>query len=681
MSPAVVALAGNPNTGKTSLFNALTGSRRKVGNWPGVTVERKEGRLALREGDVTLVDLPGVYSLGASSVDEQIAADFLRNERPGAVVTVVDATNLERSLYLATQLRESGVPVVVALNMWDLAEKKGISVDIARLEALLGVDVVPTVATNGTGLDELRGKIASRLASARPEAARPGAARREEKPLALPYGDEVERSLAAIAKALPGGMTDNERRLLAIRTAEGDSGAVSGLPGAEAILALAASENARIEKALEYDLQTAVILKRWDFISGIVGQALRRDPATSSGTTWDERLDRIVTNRFLGLPLFLLVAWGVFQSVFAIGDAVADHLDGLLGSFGEAAAAQLAAWGAGATLTSLVRDGVIAGVGSVLVFAPHIFLFFFFLSILEDCGYMARGAFVMDRLLRALGLHGKSFIPMLLGFGCNVPSIMATRILERPRDRMITLLVLPFMSCAARLPVFLLFSGTFFGERAGTVVFSLYILGIAVAVLTAKVLGSTVFAGEPSQFVMELPAYRLPKLSATLRAAGERAMLFVRKAGTFIFGAVIGVWLLASLPFGVEYGSAESLVGRLGALLAPIFAPAGFGFRQAGVALFFGFLAKEVVLGTFGTLLGTGEEGLAAALPALFTPLSAYAFLVMTLLYVPCVAVVAAFKRETNSWKWTIFLVAYTTLVGYALAVAVYQGGRLFGLS
>lgn len=675
MSRAVVALAGNPNTGKTSLFNALTGSRQKVGNWPGVTVERKEGRLSLDAGEVTLVDLPGVYSLGASSVDEQIAADFLRNERPGAVVTVVDATNVERSLYLAAQLRESGVPVIVALNMWDLAEKKGISMDIARLEALLGVDVVPTTATKGTGLDELRRKIASRLAAGR------AASRREDKPLALPYGDEVERSLAAIAKALPGGMTDHERRLLSIRTAEGDSGAVSGLPGAEAILAVAVSENGRIEKALEYDLQTAVILKRWDFISSVTGQTLRRDPAKSSGTTWDERLDRIVTNRFLGLPLFLLVAWGVFQAVFAIGDSVADHLDGLLGAFGEAAAAQLAAWGAGATLTSLVRDGVVAGVGSVLVFAPHIFLFFFFLSILEDCGYMARGAFVMDRILRALGLHGKSFIPMLLGFGCNVPSIMATRILERPRDRMITLLVLPFMSCAARLPVFLLFAGTFFGERAGTVVFSLYVLGIVVAVATAKVLGNTVFAGEPSQFVMELPAYRLPKLSATLRAAGERAMLFVRKAGTFIFGAVIGVWLLASLPFGVEYGSAESLVGRLGALLAPIFAPAGFGFWQAGVALFFGFLAKEVVLGTFGTLLGTGEEGLAAALPALFTPLSAYAFLVMTLLYVPCVAVVAAFKRETNSWKWTIFLLAYTTIVGYALAVAVYQGGRLLGLS
>jgi ferrous iron transport protein B len=671
MSPAVVALAGNPNTGKTSLFNALTGSRQKVGNWPGVTVERKEGRLALGADDVTLVDLPGVYSLGASSIDEQIAADFLRNERPGAVVTVVDATNLERSLYLAAQLRESGVPVIVALNMWDLAEKKGISVDIARLEALLGVDVVPTAATNGTGLDELRGKIASRLA----------AAKREDKPLALPYGAEVERSLTAIAKALPGGMTDHERRLLAIRTAEGDSAAVSGLPGAEAILAAATSENGRIEKALEYDLQTAVILKRWDFISGVTGQVLRRDPAKSSGTTWDERLDRIVTNRFLGLPLFLLVAWGVFQSVFAIGDSVADHLDGLLGAFGEASATWLATMGAGATVTSLIQDGVIAGVGSVLVFVPHIFLFFFFLSILEDCGYMARGAFVMDRILRALGLHGKSFIPMLLGFGCNVPSIMATRILERPRDRMITLLVLPFMSCSARLPVYLLFAGTFFGERAGTVVFALYVLGIVVAVTTAKVLGSTIFAGEPSQFVMELPAYRLPKLSATLRAAGERAMLFIRKAGTFIFGAVICVWLLASLPFGVEYGSADSLVGRLGALLAPLLAPAGFGFRQAGVALFFGFLAKEVVLGTFGTLLGTGEDGLAAALPALFTPLSALAFLVMTLLYVPCVAVVAAFRRETNSWKWTIFLVAYTTIVGYALAVAVYQGGRLFGLS
>jgi ferrous iron transport protein B len=670
MNGAVVALAGNPNTGKTSLFNALTGSRQKVGNWPGVTVERKEGRLVIGGKEITLVDLPGVYSLGASSVDEQIAADFLRKERPGAAVTVVDATNLERSLYLAVQLRESGIPVVIALNMWDLAQRKGISVDAAELGRALGSDIVPTTATKGTGVDELRRGIAESLAS------KPGAS-----PLAIPYGSEVERSLDRIAKALPAGGSDRDRRLSAIRVAEGDATALSGLPGAETVVLIAASESERVEKALGYDLQTAVILKRWEFISGVTGRVLRRDPARAEAATWDERLDRVVTNRFFGLPLFLLVAWGVFQAVYSIGDALADQLDALLGSFGENVAAQLAAWGTGATLTSLVQNGVVAGVGSVLVFVPHIFLFFLFLSVLEDCGYMARGAFVMDRILRALGLHGKSFIPMLLGFGCNVPSVMATRILERPRDRMITLLVLPFMSCSARLPVFLLFAGTFFGERAGTVVFSLYVLGIVVAVVTAKVLGSTVFAGEPSQFVMELPAYRLPKISATLRAAGERAMIFVRKAGTFIFGAVIGVWLLASLPFGVEYGSAESFVGRLGTLIAPLLAPAGFGFWQAGVALFFGFLAKEVVLGTFGTLLGTGEEGLAAVLPSLFTPLSAYAFLVMTLLYVPCVAVVAAFKRETNSWRWTFFLVAYTTLAGYVLAVVVYQGGRFFGLS
>lgn len=293
---------------------------------------------------------------------------------------------------------------------------------------------------------------------------------------------------------------------------------------------------------------------------------------------------------------------------------------------------------------------------------------------------MARGAFVMDRLMHLMGLHGKSFIPMLMGFGCNVPSIMGTRILESRRDRMITLLILPFMSCSARLPVFVLFSGVFFGDRAGTAVFSLYVLGIVVAVISAKIFGSTLFRGKSSQLVMELPPYHIPSAGMVLRHAWERGWQFLRKAGTFILLAVIGVWALASFPWGVEYGSRESLVGRIGEMLAPLFVPAGFGFWQAAVALFFGFFAKEVVVGTFGALLGGGEAGLAAALPGLFTPLSAYAFLVMTLLYVPCVAVVAAFRRETGSWKWTLFLVAYTTLVGYMGAVIVYQGGRLLGI-
>jgi ferrous iron transport protein B len=372
----------------------------------------------------------------------------------------------------------------------------------------------------------------------------------------------------------------------------------------------------------------------------------------------------------------------MFRFTYAVGDPIADYLDGTISALGERIAFLMETAGFPLFAGSFVADGVIGGVGSIVVFFPHIMVLFAFIAILEDSGYMARGAFVMDRIMRAMGLHGKSFIPMLMGFGCNVPSIMATRVLERPRDRMITLLVLPFMSCSARLPVYLLFAGIFFGNHAGTVVFSLYVLGIAIAVISAKVLGSTLFKGESSQFVMELPPYHLPQASSVLKSAWERASLFLKKAGTVIFGAVIIVWVMASLPLGVEYGSHESIVGRIGDMLAPLFAPAGFGFWQAGVALFFGFFAKEIVVGTLGTLLAGGEAGLASALPALFSPLSAYAFLVMTLLYVPCIAAVAAFKRETNSWKWTFFMIAYTTLIAYGAAVIVYQGGQLLlGLS
>lgn len=674
MSASVVALAGNPNTGKTSLFNVLTGSRQKVGNWPGVTVERKEGRLRLPEGDVLLVDLPGVYSLGAASVDEQIASEFLQTAAPKAVVAVVDASNLERSLYLVVQLLEAGAPVLVALNMVDAATDQGVRVDPKKLEDLLGVPVVPTVARTGEGAEELKRRLSARLDDAA------GA-----RPLAIPYGRQIEASLGRLGEFLAPrlrGRSGIPGERGAVLAAEGDPriGAMLDDEGRRLLEERIAEENRTLEAAVGMDLQTGVIERRWHFVSSLTGQAVSFDPATKTTLSLSDRVDRVVTNRFLGLPLFLAVAWVMFRTTFLVGDPTAEWLEGVLGTFGEAVTGWLEAQGAGSVLQSFVVDGLLGGVGSVVVFVPHIFILFAFIALLEDSGYMARGAFVMDRIMRALGLHGKSFIPMLIGFGCGVPAIMGTRILDSPRDRQITLLVLPFVSCSARLPVFLLFAGTFFGQSAGNVVFALYVLGIAVAVVSAKVLAWTLFSGETSQFVMELPPYRLPKALTVVRSAGERAWLFVRKAGTVIFGAVLLVWALASLPLGVEYGSAESLVGRLGHLLAPIFAPLGFGFWQAGVALFFGFLAKEVVVGTFGTLLGTGEEALAGALPALFTPLSALSFMVMTLLYVPCVAVVGAYYRETNSWKWTAFFVLYSTGVAYVLALAVFQAGRLLGL-
>ncbi len=671
-----IALAGNPNTGKTSLFNALTGSNQHVGNWPGVTVERKEGRFRSSGDEVTVVDLPGIYSLGAASLDEEIAADYLLRNRPDLAVVVADASNLERSLYLAVQMLEIGTPLVLALNMMDMAAERGIMIDVERLSALLGIPVVPTVARKKEGIEELKERITRSLR----ENSAPSLS------FALPYGERLnplfealETFLGERQELIPG----LSARSAAVKFVEGD---VAVLAAAESsgvrnsMDELLAEKGRKVEEELGYDLQTAVIERRWGFVSGVTAESVQRDLSLKARLTLSDRIDRVVTSRSLGLPLFFLVTWAIFRMTYALGDPLVELLEGVFESFGEWTGEFFAGAGFSEIVSSFVQDGLIGGVGSVVVFFPHIFILFAFIALLEDSGYMARGAFVMDRVMHLMGLHGKSFIPMLMGFGCNVPSMMATRILEQPRDRMITLLVLPFMSCSARLPVFVLFSGIFFGSYAGTAVFSLYVLGIVVAVLAAKVLGSTLFKGESSQLVMELPPYHVPSLSMVLRHAWERGFLFLQKAGTFILLSVIAVWVLASFPWGVEYGSSESIVGRIGQILAPVFAPAGFGFWQAAVALFFGFLAKEVVVGTLGALLGAGEAGLAAALPGLFTPLSAYAFLVMTLLYVPCVAAVAAFRRETGSWAWTFFMIAYTTLIGYGGAVLVYQGGRMLGL-
>ncbi|HPE66114.1 MAG TPA: ferrous iron transport protein B [Synergistales bacterium] len=671
-----IALAGNPNTGKTSLFNALTGSNQHVGNWPGVTVERKEGRFRSSGDEVTVVDLPGIYSLGAASLDEEIAADYLLRNRPDLAVVVADASNLERSLYLAVQMLEIGTPLVLALNMMDMAAERGIMIDVERLSALLGIPVVPTVARKKEGIEELKERITRSLR----ENSAPSLS------FALPYGERLnplfealETFLGERQELIPG----LSARSAAVKFVEGD---VAVLAAAESsgvrnsMDELLAEKGRKVEEELGYDLQTAVIERRWGFVSGVTAESVQRDLSLKARLTLSDRIDRVVTSRSLGLPLFFLVTWAIFRMTYALGDPLVELLEGVFESFGEWTGEFFAGAGFSEIVSSFVQDGLIGGVGSVVVFFPHIFILFAFIALLEDSGYMARGAFVMDRVMHLMGLHGKSFIPMLMGFGCNVPSMMATRILEQPRDRMITLLVLPFMSCSARLPVFVLFSGIFFGAYAGTAVFSLYVLGIVVAVLAAKVLGSTLFKGESSQLVMELPPYHVPSFSMVLRHAWERGFLFLQKAGTFILLSVIAVWVLASFPWGVEYGSSESIVGRIGQILAPVFAPAGFGFWQAAVALFFGFLAKEVVVGTLGALLGAGEAGLAAALPGLFTPLSAYAFLVMTLLYVPCVAAVAAFRRETGSWAWTFFMIAYTTLIGYGGAVLVYQGGRMLGL-
>lgn len=672
----VVALAGNPNTGKTSLFNVLTGSRATVGNWPGVTVERREGQMRLPGREITVVDLPGIYSLGASSPDERVAAEYLLGERPDLSVVVMDASTPERSLYLVVQLLEMGLPAVVALNMCDAAREKGIRVSSEGLGHVLGVPVVNTVAKENAGIEALKETVAGQLDCATPSI-----------PLVVPYGDRVERALGRIEKSVATlGLTfpGASPRLAAVKLAEGDALFLEHLPDdhrGHALQEELARESSAVELELGYDLQTAVIERRWGFVSGITAEVVTRDLSLADRRTLSDHIDRLATSPLLGLPLFLAFTWVVFRLTYLLGDPAATLLEELMALLGQGATALMASLAWPPLAVSFVTDGILGGVGSVVVFFPHIFLLFAFIAVLDDSGYLARGAFVMDRIMHFLGLHGKSFIPMLLGFGCSVPAMGATRILNRPRDRMITLLTIPFMSCSARLPVFALFAGTFFGARGGTVVFSLYVLGIATAILTAKVLGGTLFRGEHSALVMELPPYRIPTPSGVLRQAWERSASFLSKAGTFILAAVVAIWALANLPAGVEYASVESYAGRIGSVLAPLFAPAGFDSWQAAAALLFGFLAKEVVVGTFGALYGTGDAGLATVLPTLFTPLSAYAFLVMTLLYVPCAATVGAFLRETGSWKWTAFLVLYTTLVAYGAAVLVYQGGRLLGFA
>ena len=674
----VVALVGNPNTGKTSIFNALTGMRQHVGNWPGVTVERKEGTLVFGESEITIVDLPGIYSLGAASVDEQVAADFILREKPQLVVTVADASNLERSLYLAVQLREMGLPILLVLNMHDVAQKKGIRIDDKVLESVLGCRVLFASARIGVGMEELKACIAEIFL-------------REEVPfsvshqmLKIPYGEAVASVLSRLTDLLqePAKKMGLTPELAAIRIAEGDAPLLAQVHSAGLLSAISKTldeGNQTLEARLGYDLQTAVIERRWAYLSGLTAEVITRDLSLAERLSISDKIDRLATHRILGLPLFLLAAWVMFRLTYLIADPILHLIGKLIAILGHWAGASLSYLGAPEMVRSFVVDGVISGVGSVVVFFPHIFMLFLFIAVLEDSGYLSRGAFVMDRIMHSLGLHGKSFIPMLMGFGCNVPAMMGTRVLDQPRDRMITLMVLPFMTCSARLPVLVLFAATFFPRHAGTVLFLCYAGGVATAVFSAKLLGATLFKGESSHLIMELPPYRIPTPKIVFFSAWERGSLFLKKMGTFIFFAVTLIWAGASFPFGVEYASPESYIGHLGKLIAPLFSPMGFGTPVAALALLFGVAAKEIVLSTFGTLLKVGDEGLAAAITPLFSPAAAAAFITMTLLYGPCIATIAAFKRESNSWKWTGFMVGYTLGVGYVAAFIVYTIGRVMG--
>ena len=658
-----IALTGNPNSGKSTVFNRLTGGYAHVGNWPGVTVEKKEGKFQFRDCEVTVVDLPGIYSLSSHSIDEQIARDFIMKEKPDKIVVIVDASNLERNLYLFTQLLESGANVILNLNMMNIVKNKGIVIDTKILFEIFGVPIVETVASKGEGIEELKEAIVNE-------------SKKTKGSFRIDYGDDIELEIGRIERII--NLTGYPPRWLAIRLLEGDREILEMTKKeGKNVESQVLNSKKRLEEHLNHELETALVEKRYAFLSGLIKESISKKYDLLEQLEISDRIDRILLNRYLGIPIFLGMMWLLFQFVFTLGNPISDGIKIFMGWLGESTSYGIERFGGSKWLSSLVSDGIIGGVGSVLVFLPPIFLLFLAIAILEASGYMARAAFVMDRFMHALGLHGKSFIPMVMGFGCNIPGIMATRTMESQKDRILTILVIPLMSCTARLPIYTLFAGAFFAENQGWVVFSIYLLGIILAIIVARIFKGLFFKGEVFPLIMELPPYCMPTLKGVLIHMWERGSLFIKKAGTIILGCVVLIWLLASLPLGVEYASKESLIGQIGSFFAPFLKPAGFGFWQAGVALLFGILAKEVVVGTFGTLYGVKEAGLTNVIQEVFTPLSAYAFMVMSLIYIPCIAAIATIKRETN-WKWALFAAGYSILLGWLLATGIYQVGKIF---
>jgi ferrous iron transport protein B len=669
----VIALAGNPNSGKTTVFNELTGSHQHVGNWPGVTVERKEGTVRKFGRTFRIVDLPGTYSLSACSQEEVIARDFLIDNRVDVIVNVVDATNVERNLYLTTQFLELGIPMVVALNMVDMAARMGQKLDVDKFAGLLGVEVVPTVAHKGEGMDAVLQKTAE-LAD-RPSCGPPRSAR---------HNPEIEIEIGILEEKLSlNADCVAPVRWMLIKALEGDSEATRRFLGCtedpDSALRDIESTRHHLERHFGDDLDVIIADGRYGFIGGLLREVITHT-ATVDRISTTEKIDNVLLNRVLGLPIFLALMWLTFELTFDIGGIFADYIDYGVGA--------LATW-AGAALppgpvSSLLVHGIIAGVGGVVVFMPNIIVMFIIISFLEGSGYMARAAFLMDRSMHLLGLHGKSFIPMLMGFGCNVPAIMATRTLETREDRLITILISPLMSCTARLPIYILFTGVFFSRDGAMVIFSLYALGVILAVASGKLFRRTFFPKAASPFVMELPPYRLPTLKGTVIHVWERTSLFLSKAGTVVLAASVVIWALGSFPWGVKFGSAESLVGQLGRLAEPLVSPLGLDWRAA-VALFFGLGAKEIVVSTLGVLYGfghgaDGRTSIQHAIGSAFSPLTAYVFMVLSLIYLPCIATIATIKRETNSWKWTLFSIAYSLTLAYVVALLVYRVGLLAGL-
>ncbi len=670
MKKLIVGLAGNPNVGKTTVFNQLTGMHQHVGNWPGKTVERAEGSFKHGDYEYDIIDLPGNYALSAHTIEEIVSRDFIVDDSSDVIINVVDAANLERNLYLTTQMMELGANLVLALNMNDFAKKKGHFINIELVSELLGFPVVEINAKKKDGFDEL-------LTTVEKVAANPN-----DSSIKLSYGDELRQHLGELQVIIEQdkSLCDVPSIWTAIKLLEKDSIVIEKVQKSS-ISSKIMKEVDRIAKHLidifDEGAEEVIANARYAFIDGLMAEAVER-PSVEKETTSD-KIDKIVTNRILAPFIFIFLMWLMFQLTFLIGDPFEKLIYQAFNILGSWVASFISNY----YLKAFICDAIIGGVGGVISYLPIIFLIFLFLSILEDCGYLARAAFTVDIVMhKVVGLHGKAFIPMILGFGCGVPAVMATRTLESESDRILAMMLVPFMSCTARLPIYAIFTAAFFSQHKGIIMLLMYGLGIVVALIVAAIFKRTIFKGMSSPFVMELPTYKLPSLKGVLLHTWEKAKGFLKKAGTLILVCSIILWALSIFPVGVKYGSGDSYLGMIGNAIAPIFTPLGFGTWQAAVAILSGLAAKEVVVASFGTIAGMeeiDENGMSPFLHDLFTPLSAFSFMAFTLLYTPCIATIGAIRQETNSNKWPLIMCAITITTAYVVSFLIFNIGTLLG--
>ena len=676
-----IALAGNPNCGKTTLFNDITGSKQHVGNWPGVTVEQKTGKYK-KNKEIEIVDLPGIYSLSPYSAEEIVARDYIVDENPDVLIDIVDGTNIERNLYLTLQVLETKIPTVIALNMMDEVEASGTKIDVKKLSKILGVPVIPIVARNGKGVNELM-EAAQKIASSKTQS----------NDLEV-FSPQVNNYITEIVGLLDDNDNQNHKSSSyemwqAIKILEEDEIVIEKLPGNKRAKITSIVEKANSD--FNGDTEAEIADQRYKFISEVVNKTVSK-PLKANGQrkeTTSDKIDKVLTNRIIAIPAFLVIMYALFSITFGEGPLgigvwlqtiVTDFWDG---PFTETIMGAIESMGAADWATGLVGDGILAGVGGVVSFLPQILVLFLLMSFLEDSGYMARVAFVMDRLFRRFGLSGKSFIPLLMGYGCSVPAVMASRTLESEKDRRLTIMITPFMSCGAKLPIYLMFAATLFTQYNQTlIIYSIYMIGIVVAVIGALILSNTLFKGETSNFIMELPQYRIPTLRSVLIHAWEKVKGFAIKAGTIILGSTILIWFLSSFNFSGMCEMDESILASIGRGIQWIFAPLGFGEWRASVAVVTGWIAKENIVSTFGVLFGAADavseaaaEGTAAlpGLSAVFTQAAAFSYMAFNLLCMPCFAAVGAIKKEMGSWKWTGITIAFQMITAYIVAFIVYH--------